>query len=338
MIKQAIESLVGGSSLTTEQASGVMAEIMDGKATPAQVAAFATALHIKGETADEITGMTKVMQANAVPVKASPPLVDTCGTGGDKSHSFNISTAAAIIAAGAGLRVAKHGNRAMSSRCGSADVLEALGVNIELGPEAVARCLDEIGIAFMFAPLFHPTMKHAAAPRREIGIRTVFNLLGPLVNPARVQHQVMGVATQGMGETIAKVLHQLGTKHALVVHGMDGMDEISISDKSLVWDVTPKGVAPPYKVTAHTFGFNQAAAEEIKGDTPEDNARILRSILKGEPGPRRDIAVMNAAAAMVAADRATDLNQGAAIAQEAIDSGKARRKLDALVELSQSYA
>jgi len=338
MIKQAIKKLVEGSSLTSEQASGVMAEIMGGQATPAQIAAFATALHIKGETADEIAGMAKVMQAKAVLVKASPPLVDTCGTGGDKSQSFNVSTGAAIIAAGAGLRVAKHGNRAMSSRCGSADVLEALGVNIELGPEAVAHCLDEIGICFMFAPLFHPAMKHAAAARREIGIRTVFNILGPLVNPARVQRQVMGVATQGLGETIAEVLHQLGTEHALVVHGMDGMDEISISGKSLVWEVTPKGVAPPYEVTAHTFGFKPATAKEIRGDTPEDNARILRSILKGETGPRRDIAVMNAAAAMVAAERATDLNQGAAIAQEAIDSGEAQRKLDALVELSQSYA
>ncbi len=338
MIKQAIESLVDGSSLAAGEAEGVMTEIMGGQATPAQIAAFATALHIKGETADEIAGMAKVMQAKAVTVKAEPPLVDTCGTGGDKSQSFNISTTAALIAAGAGLRVAKHGNRAMSSRCGSADVLETLGVNIELGPEAVARCLEEIGICFMFAPLFHPAMKHAAAPRREIGIRTVFNMLGPMVNPARVQHQVMGVATQGLGETIAEVLHRLGTKHALVVHGMDGMDEISISDKSLVWDVTPKGAAPPYEVTPHTFGFNRAKAGEIRGDTPEENAHILRSILKGETGPRRDIAVMNAAAAMVAADRAKDLNQGAGIAQEAIDSGEAEKKLDALVELSQSYA
>ena len=337
-IREAIESLVAGSSLASEQASGVMEEIMSGKATPAQIAAFVTALRIKGETADEIVGLAKVMQAKAVPVVAPSPVVDTCGTGGDKSSSFNISTAAAFIAAGAGLKVAKHGNRAMSSKCGSADVLEALGVNIELGAEAVAKCLETIGIGFMFAPLFHPAMKYAAAPRRDIGIRTVFNILGPLISPARAQFQVMGVPTTELGEKIASVLHRLGSKHALVVHGMDGMDEISIRGKSLVWDITPQGVSPPYEVSPQYFGFKEADVTEIKGGTPEDNARILRSILKGEQGPRRDITVMNAAAAIVAGNGAPDLKEGARIAQEAIDSGRALEKLNALVRLSQSLS
>jgi len=336
MIKEAIESLVSGRSLTSEQASGVMEEIMGGKATPAQIAAFITALRIKGETADEIVGLARVMLAKAIPVKVTSPVVDTCGTGGDKSSSFNVSTAAAFIAAGSGLTVAKHGNRAMSSCCGSADVLEALGVDIELGAEAVAECLEKIGIGFMFAPLFHPAMKYAAGPRRDIGIRTVFNILGPLVSPAHAQFQIMGVATKELGEKIASVLHRLGTKHALVVHSLDGMDEISITDKSLVWEVTEEGVSPPYKVSPQYFGFKEAKLKEIKGGTPEDNARILRSILKGERGPRRNIAVMNAAAAIVAANRASDLKEGARIAQESIDSGRALEKLDALIKLSQS--
>jgi anthranilate phosphoribosyltransferase len=338
MIREAIESLVSGRSLASEQAAGVMEEIMSGKATPAQIAAFVTALRIKGETVDEIVGLAMVMQAKAIPVKVTSPVVDTCGTGGDKSSSFNISTAAAFIAAGAGLKVAKHGNRAMSSRCGSADVLEALGVNIELGAEAVVQCLETAGIGFMFAPLFHPAMKYAAAPRRDIGIRTVFNILGPLVSPAHAQFQVMGVPTQELGEKIASVLHKLGTKHALVVHGIDGMDEISISGKSLVWDITPKGVSPPYEVSPQYFGFKEAEPTEIKGGTPEDNARILRSILEGAQGPGRDISIMNAAAAIVAGNRASDLKEGARIAQESIDSGRALEKLDALVKLSQSLS
>ncbi len=338
MIREAIESLVAGRSLTSEQAAGVMEEIMGGKATPAQIAAFVTALRIKGETVDEIVGLARVMQAKAIPVVTTQPVVDTCGTGGDRSSSFNVSTTAAFIAAGSGLKVAKHGNRAMSSRCGSADVLEALGVKIELGAEAVAECLEKIGIGFMFAPLFHPAMKYAAGPRRDLGIRTVFNILGPLVSPAHAQFQVMGVATKELGEKIASVLHHLGSKHALVVHGIDGMDEISITCKSLVWEVTQERASPPYEVSPQYFGFKEAEVREIKGGTPEDNARILRSILEGEQGSRRDIAVMNAAAAIVAANRASDLKEGARIAEEAIDSGRALEKLDALIKLSQSLS
>jgi len=336
MIREAIETIVSGGSLSFEQATEVMEEIMEGRATPAQIASIITGLRIKGETVDEIAALASVMRAKATQVEIAGPTIDIVGTGGDKSSSFNISTVAAFIAAGSGLKVAKHGNRAMSSRSGSADVLEALGVNIELGAEAVVECLEKIGIGFMFAPIFHPAMKYASALRREIGSRTVFNILGPLTNPARVKFQVIGVATKELGAKIAAVLQRLGSKHALVVHGMDGMDEISITGKSLIWEVIPEGVLPLYEVSPRYFGFNEASHEQIEGGTAEINAQILHSILTGERGPRRDIAVMNAAAALVAGKRASDLNEGARIAEEMIDSGRALEKLDALVRLSQS--
>ena len=336
MIKEAIETVVSGSSLSFEQATGAMKEIMSGEATPAQIAAFVTALRIKGETVDEIAGLASVMRAKAVPVAVTPPVVDTCGTGGDNRASINISTAAAFVAAGAGLKVAKHGNRAMTSHCGSADVLEALGVKIDLGAEAVAECLEKIGIGFMFAPLFHPAMKHAAAPRREIGIRTVFNILGPLTNPARAESQVIGVPSEELGSKIAAVLHRLGTKHSLVVHSLDGMDEISICGQSLVWEINEDKVSPPYKISPQYFGFEQAGLADIKGGTPEENAKMLRHILDGERGPQRDVVVMNTAAVLLAGNRASDLKEGARLAEEAIDSGQAREKLEGLVRLSQS--
>jgi len=338
MIKEAINSLVSGQSLTFEEAAGVMQEIMGGEATPAQIAAFITALRIKGETVDEIAGLASVMREKAVPVKATPPVVDTCGTGGDNCASINISTAAAFVVAGAGLIVAKHGNRAMTSRCGSADVLEALGVKIDLGAEAVAQCLDKVGIGFMFAPLFHPAMKHAAGPRREIGIRTVFNVLGPLTNPAGAGHQVIGVPDEALGHKLAAVLHRLGTKHSLVVHSRDGLDELSISSPSLVWEVTGQGVQPSYGVEPSDFGFHRSSLSDIKGGTPEENAAILRRILNGEKGPGRGVVVMNAAAALLAGDYAKDLKDGARIAEEVLDSGKAAEKLESLVEISQSFA
>jgi len=337
MIKEAIEIIVNGRALSFEQATEVMEEIMSGEATPAQVASFITALRIKGETVDEICGLASVMRAKAIPVKVAPPVVDTCGMGGDNSSTFNISTVAALVAAGAGLKVAKHGNRAMSSRCGSADVMETLGVKIDLGAEAVAECIEKIGIGFMLAPIFHPAMKFATAPRREIGIRTVFNILGPLTNPARAEFQVIGVPTIELGEKTALVLYRLGTKHALVVHGSSSMDEISISGKSLVWEVNQSGVSPPYEVSPQEFGFREASLAEIKGGTPEDNAKILRRILTGERGPKRDIVVMNAAAALVVSKKASDLREGASLAEEVIDSGQALEKLDALVRLSQSF-
>ena len=336
MIKEAIETVVNGRSLTFEEASAVIEEIMIGEATPAQFAAFVTALRIKGETVDEIAGLATVMQAKATPIQVTPPVVDTCGTGGDGCCSFNISTTAAFIVAGAGLKVAKHGNRAMSSQCGSADVLEALGVKIDLAAEAVAQCLETVGIGFMFAPNFHPAMKYATVPRREIGIRTVFNILGPLTNPARAKFQVIGVPSKELGEKIAFVLHRLGTEHSLVVHGIDGMDEISISRKSLVWDVNQHRVLPPYEVSPDDLGFMKASITQIKGGTARQNAKILRGILSGEVGARRNIVIMNAAAALVAGNQASDLKEGVCIAEKTLDSGKALAKLDELIKLSRS--
>lgn len=338
MIKEAIASLVSGRALCFDEAAKVMEEIMNGEATPAQLAAFVTALRMKGETADEIAGLASVMQSKATPIRVNFPVVDTCGTGGDNSSSFNISTAAAFVAAGAGLTVAKHGNRAMSSHCGSADVLEALGVKVELEAEAVAQCLEKIGIGFMFAPIFHPAMRYAAAPRREIGIRTVFNILGPLTNPARARFQVIGVPSPELGEKIASALHHLGTTHSLVVHGLDGMDEISITERSLIWEVTRYGVSPPYEVSPEDFGFTKANPTEIRGGTAKQNARILRNVLSGEVGAKRNIVVMNAAAALVAGNLASDLREGAHIAQKAIDSGEALAKLNELIKLSQSLS
>ncbi len=334
MIKEAINALVSGNSLSFEQAAGTMEEIMSGEATPAQIAAFVTALRIKGETVEEISGLASVMRAKAVQVKTKPPVIDTCGTGGDNSSSINISTAAAFVAAGAGLKVAKHGNRAMTSKCGSADVLEALGVKIELNAEAVAECLEKIHIGFMFAPLFHPAMKHAAGPRREIGIRTVFNILGPITNPARAEFQVIGVASEDLGPKIAAVLHRLGTKHSLVVHSLDGMDELSISRPSVVWEVNEQGVLPPSQIDPADFGLAKTSISEIKGGTPEENAAILRRVLNGEKGAVRDVVVFNAAAAIYAGNHASDLKKGLRLAEAAIDSGQALEKLEGLIRLS----
>ncbi len=336
MIKEAISTLVEGRSLSFEEASGSMDEMMSGEATPSQIATFLTALRIKGETADEIAGMASVMRSKATPVMVSGPAIDVVGTGGDASGSFNISTAAAFVAAGAGLKVAKHGNRAASSQCGAADVLEALGVKIELGAEAVARCIETVGIGFMFATVFHPAMKHAAPTRREMGIRTVFNILGPLTNPARVEYMLLGVPSEELGNKIAAVLYRLGTKHSLVVYGLDGMDEISISGSSLVWDVSEDTLSPPYEVAPDNFGLKEASTAEIRGGTPEENAGAMRRLLDGEKGALRNAVVMNAAAALVAGNLTSDLKTGARLAEEAIDSGRAKEKLYKLVELSQS--
>ena len=338
MIKEAIGILVSGRSLTVEEAASAMEEIMEGKVTPAQLGAFITALRIKGETADEITGLARVMRAKAIPVPIAEPVIDVVGTGGDYLNTFNISTAAAFVAAGAGLKVAKHGNRAISSHCGSADVLERLGIKIDLGADAVAQCLETVGIGFMFAPIFHPAMKYAAAPRHEIGIRTVFNILGPLTNPAKAEYQVLGVPNEELGEKIASALHRLGTKHSLVVYGIDGMDEISISGRSLIWDVTEYGVSKPCEICPEDFGFKRGNMTEVKGGTPEENAETLRRILNGEGAAKRDIVVMNAAAALVAGNRASDFREGTHIAEKVIDSGQAWAKLDELINLSQNIA
>ncbi len=342
MIKEAIGLLVSGQSLTLEQAAEVMVEITSGQATPAQFGAFVTALRIKGETADEIAGLASVMRAKAIRVMTSDPVIDVVGTGGDGSGSFNISTAAAFVAAGAGMKVAKHNNRAMTSHCGSADVLEALGIRIDLDADQVKDCLEQVGIGFMFAPLFHPAMKFATTPRREIGIRTVFNILGPLTNPALAECMVIGVPSEELGEKLVQVLHRLGSKHSLVVHGLDGMDEISIAAKSRVWELRDSEITD-YYLSPEDFGLARAGAGTVKGGAPAENAAMLRSVLEGEQGPRRDVVLMNAAAAIVAGSRAEHpsgppaLKEGMEIAEEAVDKGRALEKLQKLIELSQSF-
>ena len=335
MIKEAITTLVSGRSLTVDEAALVMDEIMQGEVTPAQFGAFVTALRLKGETVDEIVGLVRTMRAKAVTVTITKPVVDTCGTGGDGSHTFNISTTAAFVAAGAGLKVAKHGNRAMSSRCGSADVLEALGVKIDLNAEQVQRCLQEVGIGFMFAPVFHPAMKFAVGPRREIGIRTVFNIIGPLTNPASAKAQVLGVADESLVEKLALALQNLGCHHALVVHGEDGLDEITVTGKTQVYELKD-GRIKSYSISPEDFGLSRASLDNLKGGTTEENAVLLHSILSGAPGPRRDVVLMNTAAALVVGDRVETLRQGAALAEEVIDSGHALAKLEQLIGFSQS--
>jgi anthranilate phosphoribosyltransferase len=342
MIKEAINLLVSGQSLTMEQAAEVMEEITTGQVTPAQFGAFVAALRIKGETADEIAGLAQVMRAKAIRVETTAPVIDIVGTGGDNSKSFNISTAAAFVAAGAGIMVAKHNNRAMTSQCGSADVLEALGMKIELDASQVKDCLEKIGIGFMFAPMFHPSMKFAATPRREIGIRTIFNILGPLTNPALAESQVLGVPGEELGEKLAQVLNRLGSKHAIVVYGLSGMDEISVAGKSRVWELN-NGRITDYDVSPEDFGLTITGVETLAGGTPQENAKILRSILEGEKSPRRDAVVINAAAGIVVGKQTKNpsglpaLKEGAGIAEEAIDSGRALDKLEQLIKLSQSY-
>ncbi len=336
MIKEAIGTLVAGKNLTYEEAYFVMGEIMSGEATPAQVGAFLTALRLKGETADEIAGLASVMRTKATPVKIKGPAIDIVGTGGDGAATFNISTAAAFVVAGAGLKVAKHGNRAMSSQCGSADILEALGVKIDLSADSVAECIENAGIGFMFAQVFHPAMRYAAPVRKEIGIRTLFNILGPLTNPANVEYILLGVPSEDLGAKIAAVLKRLGIKHALVVYGKDGLDEISISGKSIIWEITKDKLSAPYEVTPKDFGFSKAEIGEVKGGTPRENASLLTRVLGGEKSVLRDIVVMNAAAGLIAGDAAKNFKDAVKLAQESIDSSKAKGKLERLVTLSRN--
>jgi anthranilate phosphoribosyltransferase len=335
MIKEAIGTLVKGQSLSLQEAAQVMEEIMDGKATSAQLASFITALRIKGETADELAGLAGVMREKAVQVKVDGPLLDVVGTGGDGLNTFNISTAAAFVAAGAGIKVAKHGNRAASSLCGSADVLEKLGVRIDLNAGQVEKCIQDVGIGFMFAPNFHPAMKYAAAPRREIGIRTVFNILGPLTNPAHAEYQVIGVPDPELIEKMVHALLKLGAKHALVVHGLEGMDEISISGPSIYQEVKAgEENASKGRISPEDFGMKRVPTESIKGGTAEENARTILRILEGSEGPERDIVVLNASAALLAGSKVKTLKQGVILAQEIINGGLALAKLKHLIEFT----
>jgi anthranilate phosphoribosyltransferase len=334
IIKEAIENLVCGRSLSADEAAAVMDEIMEGQATPAQFGAFVTALRCKGETVEEMVGLARTMRAKALPMTVTGPVVDTCGTGGDKAGTFNISTAAAIIAAACGVRVAKHGNRAVSSRCGSADVLEALGVRIDLTPDEAGECLEQAGIVFMFAPVFHPAMRHAGPPRREIGIRTVFNLLGPLCNPAGATTQVIGVPRRELVATIAEVLRDLGSEHSLVVHGSDGLDEITLTGPTQVCELE-NGQLQCYDINPEEFGLDRCRAEDIKGGDAAWNAAAMLKLLQGETGALKGASILNAAAALRAAGRAGSLAEGIALAGEAIDSGRALTRLEKFIEVSQ---
>lgn len=334
MIKEAISKVVEGYYLTQAEAEATMNEIMSGESTPSQIASFITALRMRGETVDEITGCARVMREKVTRIRTKADLlVDTCGTGGDGSHTFNISTISAFVAAGAGLGIAKHGNRAVSSQSGSADVLKALGVNIEADADTVAKCIDEIGIGFLFAPLLHPAMKHAIGPRREIGIRTIFNILGPLTNPAGAQAQVLGVYNVKLTELVANVLKNLGSKHVFVVHGSDGLDEITITGKTYVTELKNNQLQS-YTIEPEDFGISRADKTSLIGGSAEENAQIALKILRGEKGPKRDIVLLNASAAIVAGGKASDIKEGIKLAEESIDSGKAMQKLNLLRKLS----
>ncbi len=335
-IRDQIISVARGKDLTQDQAAEAMEEIMTGVATPAQIAAFLTALHLKGETDAEIAGMAGVMREKSTPVHHDGPVLDTCGTGGDASGTFNISTTAAFIAAAAGATVAKHGNRAMSSTCGSADVLEGLGVNIELDAEGVARCLREAGMGFMFAQKFHPAMRYAGPVRREIGIRTAFNVLGPLTNPARARHQVLGVADAKLAEKLSYALARLDTVHALVVHGHGGLDELALSGPNMVYEVRAGEVRRLPELRAEDLGLEPAPREAVLGGGVAENVALVRAILGGEErGPKRDIVLLNSAAALVAADRAADLREGLEQARTALRDGRAALRVEQLIAVSQ---
>ncbi len=333
-IREAISAVVDGHSLTLKEAAVVMREIMGGEATPAQLGAFLTGLRIKGETAQEIAGMAAVMREFALKVEVEGPLIDTVGTGGDGQNTFNISTATAFVAAAAGLKVAKHGNRAASGTCGSADVLEALGVQIELSPEGVARCIEEAGVGFMFAPAFHPAMRYAGPVRREIGIRTVFNILGPLTNPAGAQTQLLGVAFPELGETIAEVLGILGAHRAMIVHGHGGLDELSLSGDSTVWEAR-EGSLSRWTVRVEDTGLPLTPVSAIRGGTREENAASMRRLFNGEPGPIRDVVSLNSAGVLMAGDLAESIREGVEMSAALIDNGAALASLDRLVEVSQ---
>jgi anthranilate phosphoribosyltransferase len=346
MILEALHKVANRcSSLTREEAHSVMAEVLRGEATPAQIGALLVALHMKGETVEEIVGFALAIREAATPLRGEDDdtvdvsgtgrdaLVDTCGTGGDTSGTFNISTAVAFVTAGAGVRVAKHGNRSISSKCGSADVMEALGVKIDLPPAQLAACLKETGIAFLFAPALHSAMKHVQPVRRDLRLRTVFNLLGPLTNPANASAQVVGVYSADLVEKLAEALSELGLRRALVVHGRDGLDEITISGATKVAEVRD-GRLRTYEVTPEEFGLRSAPLEVIAGGDAGQNAAIIRGVLEGERSPRRDVVVLNAAAALVAAGQADSIGEAIPLAAYAIDCGHARQRLQLLLEFT----
>lgn len=333
MIKEAIAKIVGKVDLTREEIETVMEEIMTGTATPSQISAFISLLRMKGETIEEITGCALVMRRHATKIKTNrSPILDTCGTGGDGACTFNISTISAFVAAGAGLVVAKHGNRSVSSQCGSADLLQALGVNIEMEAEKVKECVEKIGIGFLFAPLLHSAMKFATPVRREIGMRTIFNILGPLTNPAGARHQLLGVYDERLTEPLAMVLGNLESQHCLVVHGMDGLDEVTTTTETIISELR-NGAVKTYTITPDEFGIKRAKTEDLKGGDQFCNSEITLGILGGKKsGPQRDIVLLNAGCAIYAGDSAGNIKEGIERAADAIDSGSALEKLELLKE------
>ncbi|MBI3650384.1 MAG: anthranilate phosphoribosyltransferase [Acidobacteria bacterium] len=344
-ISAALKKNLDHQSLTADEAEAVLEQIMTGLCSEAQVAALLTALRMKGETVDELTGFARVMRRKAAAVRVnlstgndleSAPLIDTCGTGGDVSGSFNISTAAAFVVAGCGLRVAKHGNRSVSSHCGSADVMEALGVKLELAPAHIASCIEEIGIGFLHAPLLHEAMKHVASVRRQLGVRTIFNLLGPLTNPAGANAQVIGVYAPHLTEMFAHTLNRLGSRRALVVHGSDGLDEITITGTTRVTELR-HGQVQTYTLQPEDFGLTRGTLAALQGGDARHNAEMIIRLLDGEASARRDIVLLNAAAALVVGNRAKDFHAGIELAVASLDSGAAMAKLQSLIAFSQRY-
>jgi len=350
MIKKAIARIVEKIDLTEGEMIEVMNQVMSGEATPAQIGAFITALRMKGETVEEITGAARVMRDRATPIRVGrkildidrddinidqETILDVVGTGGDGTNTFNVSTTVSFVVSACGVKVAKHGNRSVSSACGSADVLEKLGINLDITPQIVEKCINEIGIGFLFAPALHGAMKHAIGPRREIGIRTIFNILGPLTNPAGADCQVMGVYRADLVEKLAGVLHKLGCRHGYVVHGSDGMDEITLTGETLIAEVTPDGVRLS-TIKPEQYGLQSCTMSDLKGGDASANAVIVNSVLKGEKGPRRDIVLLNSAYALMAADRVTTPVEGVTMAAEAIDSGRALEQVKKLAEMTNS--
>ncbi len=333
-IREAIEKLVNGVNLSEEETISVMNEIMTGEATPLQVAAFLTALRMKGETVEEITGAARVMREKAHRVKVgSKTVLDTCGTGGDQKGTFNISTTCAFVVAGAGVSVAKHGNRSVSSQSGSADVLGALGVKVDAPKHAVEACIDKIGIGFLFAPLLHEAMKYAVQPRRDIGIRTIFNLLGPLTNPAMATHQLMGLYSGQLVGVIGHVLKNLGSVRAMVVHGIEGLDEISLCGPTKVAELRD-GQVKEYMIEPEAMGLQRCRLEDLRGGSAAESANLVRGVLQGKKGAPRDVVLFNSGAALYVSSKAASLEEGMLLAAESIDSGKAQEKLERLVEMT----
>jgi anthranilate phosphoribosyltransferase len=335
MIKEAIHLLASDINLSEPEMAECMAEIMEGRATDAQIGSFLTALRIKGETVEEITGAARIMRDKAARIKAPEGVLDTCGTGGDMSGTFNISTITAIVVAAAGIPVAKHGNRAVSSKSGSADVLEALGIKIDLPPEKVEKCLFETGFGFLFAPNFHPAMKYAIGPRREMGIRTIFNILGPLTNPANAKRQILGVFSDKLTGTLAQVLGNLGAEDAMVVHGEDGLDEITITDGTKASRFSNGKVESLY-FSPEDFGLERGTTEDLVGGDKEENAGITRRILDGEKGHKRNVVLINSAAAILVSGREWNLSSAIEMARDAIDSGRAMKKFEEIRKVSNS--